>query len=259
VSASIAVVRGEPLTETPADLYIPPDALEVFLETFSGPLDLLLYLIRRDNIDVLDIPIAAVTQQYIVYIDRMSGLRMELAAEYLLMAAFLAEIKSRMLLPQPNLASAATEEDPRAELMRRLLEYERYKQAAGDIDRLPRLERDVFSAGAERDLISVRRRYPELHLEEVLLAFRDVLKRVEEFGHHHIQREPLSVRERMSQILQRLGQAGALAFPQLFRQGEGRHGAVVSLLAVLELGREGLIEILQDEALAELRVQPRGG
>ncbi|HLF98297.1 MAG TPA: ScpA family protein [Methylococcaceae bacterium] len=253
----IAVVRGEPLNETPHDLYIPPDALEVFLETFTGPLDLLLYLIRRDDLDVLDIPIAAVTRQYIAYIEMMSEMRMELAAEYLLMAAFLAEIKSRMLLPRPN-AGVAPEEDPRADLMRRLLEYERFKQAAEDIDRLPRLERDVFSVGAEHDLIGVRRRYPELHLDEVLRAFRDVIRRAEQFGHHHIQREPLSVRERMSQILQRLGQTGTLAFPQLFRRDEGRHGAVVSLLAVLELGREGLIDILQDEALAELRVQPRG-
>jgi segregation and condensation protein A len=257
VTTPIAVVRGEPLTETPHDLYIPPDALEVFLETFTGPLDLLLYLIRRDNLDILDIPIAAVTRQYLAYIDMMNDVRMELAAEYLLMAAFLAEIKSRMLLPRPN-AVLVPEEDPRADLMRRLLEYERFKQAAEDIDRLPRLERDVFPTFAEHELVGVRRRYPELHLEEVLRAFRDVLKRAEQFGHHHIQREPLSVRERMGQILHRLGQVGALAFPQLFRRDEGRHGAVVSLLAVLELGREGLIEILQDEALAELRVQPRG-
>lgn len=253
----IAVVRGEPLNETPHDLYIPPDALEVFLETFTGPLDLLLYLIRRDDLDVLDIPIAAVTRQYIAYIEMMNEMRMELAAEYLLMAAFLAEIKSRMLLPRPN-AGVAPEEDPRADLMRRLLEYERFKQAAEDLDRLPRLERDVFSAFADHDFIGVRRRYPELHLDEVLRAFRDVIQRAEQFGHHHVQREPLSVRERMSQILQRLGQTGALAFPQLFRRDEGRHGAVVSLLAVLELGREGLIDILQDDALAELRVQPRG-
>jgi segregation and condensation protein A len=257
VAAPIAVVRGEPLTEPPADLYIPPDALEVFLETFSGPLDLLLYLIRRDNLDVLDIPIATVTRQYIAYIDLMTDLRMELAAEYLLMAAFLAEIKSRMLLPRPG-GEAAPEEDPRADLMRRLLEYERFKQAAQDLDRLPRLDRDVFAALAGRDLIGIRRRYPELRLDEVLAAFRDVLRRAEQFGHHHVQREPLSVRERMGQILQRLGQAGALAFPQLFRREEGRQGVVVSLLAVLELGREGLIDIFQDEALAELRVQPRG-
>lgn len=257
MTTPFAVVRGEPLAEPPADLYIPPGALEVFLETFSGPLDLLLYLIRRDNLDVLDIPIAAVTRQYIAYIDMMTDLRMELAAEYLLMAAFLAEIKSRMLLPRPG-GEAAAEDDPRADLMRRLLEYERFKQAAEDLDRLPRLDRDVFAAFTDRGLIGVRRRYPELHLDEVLAAFRDVLRRAEQFGHHHVQREPLSVRERMGQILQRLGQAGALAFPQLFRREEGRQGAVVSLLAVLELGREGLIEIFQDEPLAELRVQPRG-
>ena len=253
--APIALVKGSPLTELPEDLYIPPDALEVFLETFEGPLDLLLYLIRRQNLDVLDIPIAAITRQYIGYIEMMSEMRIELAAEYLLMAAILAEIKSRMLLPRPAEAEQE-EEDPRAELVRRLQEYERFKAAAENMDQLPRCERDVFELGVDAGAITVRRIYPQVDLEEVLIAFQDVLRRAERTTHHRILREPLSVRERMSNILNQLKNSPLASFQDLFNRSEGRQGAVVSLLAILELCKERLIEIIQDEPLSELRVRP---
>jgi segregation and condensation protein A len=254
--APVALVKGAPLTELPEDLYIPPDALEVFLETFEGPLDLLLYLIRRQNLDILDIPIADITRQYIGYIDMMSELRMELAAEYLLMAAILAEIKSRMLLPRPE-GAAAEEDDPRAELVRRLQEYERFKSAAEDLDRLPRCERDVFElGGVDTATVTVRKIYPEVDMKEILLAFQDVLRRAERTTHHRILREPLSVRERMSSVLARLRENPKLAFQDLFNRREGRQGAVVALLAILELSKERLIEIIQDEPLGELLVRP---
>ena len=253
----IAVVKGAPFTEMPEDLYIPPDALEVFLETFEGPLDLLLYLIRRQNLDILDIPIAVITRQYIQYIDMMTELRMELAAEYLLMAAILAEIKSRLLLPRPPSAEAE-EEDPRAELVRRLQEYERFKVAAEDLDRLPRCERDVFElGGVDTSTITVRKVYPEVDLKEVLLAFQEVLRRADRSTHHRILREPLSVRERMSSVLSLLKEHPLLAFAELFNRREGRQGAVVSLLAILELSKERLIEIIQEEPLGELHIRSR--
>lgn len=252
---AIARVNGEPFLAMPEDLYIPPDALEVFLETFEGPLDLLLYLIRRQNLDILDIPIAAITKQYIAYIDMMAEMRMELAAEYLLMAAILAEIKSRMLLPRPESAEA-DEDDPRAELVRRLQEYERFKAAAEALDRLPRLERDLFeSGGVDTSTVTVRKVYPEVDLKEVLLAFEDVLRRAERSTHHRILREPLSVRERMSGVLSRLQGRPWLDFTELFNRREGKQGAVVSLLAILELCKERLIEIIQEEPLGELRVR----
>ncbi len=253
----LALVRGAPITEWPEDLYIPPDALEVFLETFEGPLDLLLYLIRKQNLDILDIPIAAITRQYIAYIDMMAEMRMELAAEYLLMAAILAEIKSRMLLPRP--ASAEAEEaDPRAELVRRLQEYERFKAAAEDLDRLPRCERDVFElGGVDTSTVKVRKLYPEVALDEVLKAFREVLMRADRATHHRILKEPLSVRERMSGILERVKDGGTLAFHELFPRHEGRSGAVVSLLAILELSKERLLEIIQEEPLGPLQVRCR--
>lgn len=255
-AAPYAMVRGAPLTELPADLYIPPDALEVFLETFEGPLDLLLYLIKRQNIDILDIPMAVVTRQYIDYIGMMGAMRMELAAEYLLMAAYLAEIKSRLLLPRPAEAEAE-EEDPRAALIRRLQEYEAFKQAALDIDALPRMERDVFEVNADTHRIVVRKVYPELDLADAIQAFRDVLKRMDQRSHHQIMREPLSVRERMSSILQRINAGEVLAFTGLFNHQEGRHGAVVAMLAMLELAKEGLIEIVQNEVLGQVEVRPR--
>jgi len=257
-AAPIAIFKGSPFTELPEDLYIPPDALEVFLETFEGPLDLLLYLIRRQNLDVLDIPIAAITRQYISYIDMMTEMRMELAAEYLLMAAILAEIKSRMLLPRST-STEEEEEDPRAELARRLQEYERFKAAAEHLDTMPRCERDLFEVGVDTSAIAVRRVYPEVDLKEVLIAFQDVLRRAERKTHHRILREPLSVRERMSNILNQLKHSPFVAFGDLFRRGEGRQGAVVSLLAILELCKERLIEIIQEEPLAELHVRPADG
>lgn len=254
--APIALVNGTPYLALPDDLYIPPDALEVFLETFEGPLDLLLYLIRRQNFDILDIPIAAITRQYIGYIDMMGELHMELAAEYLLMAAILAEIKSRMLLPRPA-SEESEEEDPRAELVRRLQEYERYKAAAEELDRLPRCERDFFETGeVDASAIEVRKVYPQVDLRELLLAFEDVLRRADRSTHHKIVREPLSVRERMAQVLDRLRESPLAAFHDLFNRREGRQGALVSLLAILELSKERLVDIIQDEPLGELHIRP---
>lgn len=253
----VAVVNGNPLAKLPEDLYIPPEALEVFLETFEGPLDLLLYLIRRENLDILDVSIAEVTRQYIAYIDMMQEMKMELAAEYLLMAAILAEIKSRMLLPKPEVATD-DEDDPRAELIRRLQEYERFKNAAQSIDQLPRWERDLFGVEVDVSKIEVRKILPAVDLEDVLSALRDVLKRAEQVTHHQIQREPLSVRERMSAVLSRLMETASVEFRQLFDTREGRQGVVVSFLAILELAKENLIEIIQHEPLAELVVRRRG-
>jgi segregation and condensation protein A len=251
---AIAVVKGSPITDLPEDLYIPPDALEVFLETFEGPLDLLLYLIRRQNLSIIDIPIADIARQYIAYIDMMAVLRIELAAEYLLMAAILAEIKSRLLLPKPADAEAE-DEDPRAELIRRLQEYERYKAAAQALDALPRCERDVHEVSVDTGAIQVNKIYPEVDLETLLEAFQDVLRRADRMTHHQIRREPLSVRERMSGILNRLRTETLLSFHDLFESREGRPGAVVSLLAILELGKERLIEIFQDAPLDPIRIR----
>ena len=250
-----AVVEGEPVTELPRDLYIPPDALQVFLEAFEGPLDLLLYLIRKQNLDILDIPIAEITRQYMKYIEVMADLQLELAGEYLLMAAMLAEIKSRMLLPRPASADGQEEEDPRAELVRRLQEYERFKKAAEDIDRLTRLERDTLPASAELVERKVVRILPQVTLQEMLIAFKDVLARAEMFAHHHVARERLSVRQRMSDILSGLREAAFVDFSQLFRAEEGRMGVTVTFIAILELMKEGLIEIVQAEAYAAIHVR----
>jgi len=259
VEMPFAVVNGEPITALPRDLYIPPQALEIFLEAFEGPLDLLLYLIRRQNVNILDIPIAEITRQYMQYIELMQELQLELAGEYLLMAATLAEIKSRMLLPRPADAAAGGEEDPRAELVRRLQEYERFKRAAADLDRLPRLERDVWVASAEllRER-GVPRRLPQVTLQEMLIAFKEVALRAAMFAHHHVQREALSVRERMSDILSTLHEDAFVSFAQLFRPEEGRAGITVTFVAVLELVREGLIDVLQTEAYAPLHVRAAG-
>lgn len=246
-----AVVRGEPFYELPKDLYIPPDALEVILEAFEGPLDLLLYLIRRQNLDILDIPIAAITKQYIGYIEMMQELRFELAAEYLVMAAILAEIKSRLLLPRPPV-NPDEEADPRAELVRRLQEYERFKKAAEDIEALPRMERDTCAVSVhvpERKIAVVP---PEVELRELLLAFRDVLNRADLFVSHQIRREPLSVRQKMTEVLDALSSGEFREFSSLFMPGEGRLGVVVCFLALLELGKAGLIEIVQDRPLAPI-------
>jgi segregation and condensation protein A len=249
-----ALVAGEPVTRLPQDLYIPPFALEVFLEAFEGPLDLLLYLIRRQNLDILNIPVAEITTQYVQYIDLMKDLQLELAGEYLLMAAMLAEIKSRMLLPRIG-AAEDEEADPRAELVRRLQEYERYKQAAVDLDGVPRLERDFFQAHAEVAERTVVTRLPDLALKELLLAFRDVVTRAEMLAHHHIRRESLSVRQRMSEVLLRV-QAGTFAeFRDLFDPLEGRMGVTVTFLALLELLKESLIELVQTEPYAPIHVR----
>ena len=249
-----AIVDGEPLTEPPLDLYIPPQALKVFLEAFEGPLDLLLYLIRRQNLDILNIPIAEITRQYLEYIDLMRELEFELAGEYLLMAAMLAEIKSRMLLPRPG-ASAAEEDDPRAGLVRRLQEYERYKRAAEDIDRLPRLERDTHLAQAELIERKVVTLLPDVTLKEMLLAFTDVIQRAAMFASHQVSRERLSVRARMSDIVERLQGREFMRFEELFRVEEGRMGVTVTFIAVLELMREGLLDVVQTDAFAPLHVR----
>ena len=249
-----AVVEGQPVTELPRDLYIPPHALEVFLEAFEGPLDLLLYLIRKQNLDILDIPIAEITRQYVNYIDVMQELQLELAGEYRLMAAMLAEIKSRMLLPRPETAED-DESDPRAELVRRLQEYERFKRAAEDIDQLTRLERDVLPTRAEVVERPVVAKLPDMTLKEMLLAFNEVMRRAEMFAHHHIQREPLSVRQRMSEVLARLGPGGFQEFHRLFDPQEGRMGVTVTFLAMLELLKESLIEIVQTEPYAPIHVR----
>jgi len=250
----LALVRGQPVLQMPQDLYIPPDALEVILEAFEGPLDLLLYLIRRQNLDILDIPVAEITRQYIGYIDVLQELRFELAAEYLVMAAILAEIKSRMLLPRPPV-EAGSELDPRAELVRRLQEYERFKQAAEDIDALPRMERDtalVHAGLAER---VVRAEPPTVELREMLLALRDVMKRAELFTQLAVRREALSVRQRMGEVLGRLSASAFCEFTALFDPAEGRLGVVVTFLAVLELAKERLIEIVQDGPLTPIHVR----
>ncbi|MCP4302993.1 MAG: segregation/condensation protein A [Gammaproteobacteria bacterium] len=249
-----AVVDGEPITTLPQDLYIPPYALQVFLEAFEGPLDLLLYLIRRQNIDILDIPIAEITKQYVQYIELMHELQLELAGEYLLMAAMLAEIKSRMLLPRPE-AEEDEEHDPRAELVRRLQEYERYKKAAEDISELPRLERDVFIASADAPERKVVTQLPDVTLKELLLAFHDVLKRAEMFSNLHMQREPLSVRQRMSEILSRVKAGSFTGFADLFDAEEGRMGVAVTFIALLELLRESVVEVVQADEFAPLHVR----
>ncbi len=251
----IATVFGKQWLELPHDLYIPPDALEVFLEAFEGPLDFLLYLIKKQNLDILDIPIAKITEQYLEYIALMEGLRFELAAEYLVMAASLAEIKSRMLLPRP--ASVESDDlDPRAELVRRLQEYERYKKAAEAIDHLPRMERDTVKAFVDLPELGQTRPLPTVELKELLLAFQEVLQRASLIQKHLIRMEPLSVRERMTDILDILGEAGELVvFHRLFTPTEGRAGVVVSFLAILELLRNAAIEIVQVEVLSPIYVR----
>src|SRR5690348_11836721 len=258
VEMPFAVVNGEPVTELPKDLYIPPQALEVFLEAFEGPLDLLLYLIRRQNLDILDIPLAEITKQYMTYIAVMEDLQLELAGEYMVMAATLAEIKSRMLLPRPKVDEDGNEEDPRAELVRRLQEYERFKRAAEGIDALPRLERDVWSTSAELKDRKVVRLLPQVTLQEMLIAFKEVVVRSEMFAHHHIQRERLSVRARMGDILSTLETSSFVEFVRLFRPEEGRMGITVTFMAILELVREGLIDIVQAEPFAPLHVRASG-
>jgi segregation and condensation protein A len=253
---AVALVRGTPWSEVPRDLYIPPDALEVVLEAFTGPLDLLLYLIRRHNLDVLDIPIAEVTRQYVQYVDLMKELKLELAAEYLVMAATLAEIKSRMLLPRP--APERPEDDPRAELVRRLQEYERFKRAARGLDELPRLGRETFSVQIERPETGGASPPPPVTLGELLSAMRALMARAELFAHHHVRREPLSVRERMTQLLERLADGRFRELAACLDPHEGRAGVVVTLLALLELLKDGLVELVQAQAFGPLHVRAVG-
>lgn len=249
-----AIVQGSPITELPKDLYIPPAALEVYLEAFEGPLDLLLYLIKRQNLDILDIPVAKITEQYMRYIDLMEELQLELAGEYLLMAAMLAEIKSRMLLPRPRDIDDE-EEDPRAELIRRLQEYERYKQAAEDMDELPRYERDVFGTIIDFPDRKTSVKQPDVSMDTILKVFAEVLKRADMFSNHHIQRETLSVRERMTVILEKINADDFTDFKDLFTAEEGRGGVIVALLAVLELLKESLIEMVQNETNGPIYVK----
>lgn len=249
-----AIVQGAAVTQLPHDLYIPPDALEVFLDTFEGPLDLLLYLIRKENLDILDIPIAEITRQYMEYVELMTQMRLELAGEYLVMAAVLAEIKSRMLLPRPG-ADAEDEDDPRAQLIRRLQEYERYRGAAEEIDRHARVGREIHLVVVEHQAQPVARIEPTVSLFELLEAFKGVLERADIYRHHRVVREPLSVRERMTQILSKVNSDAFASFDSLFDVSEGRMGVVVTFMAILELLKESLLVLVQNEPYAPIHVK----
>lgn len=251
-----AYVDGEAITEVPKDLYIPPDALEIFLEAFEGPLDLLLYLIKRQNINILDIKVADITDQYMAYVDLMEAAQFELAAEYLVMAAMLAEIKSRILLPRQE-EEEAEESDPRMQLIRRLQEYERYKQAADDLNELPRMNRDIHRAGAALPEIERITPDPDVDINEVLLALSRVLKRVDNFEHHHVQMETLSTREKMSEILVRISDQKFVPLVSLLIREEGRLGVVVTFLAIMELLKDSLIEIVQSESFGPIHLKSR--
>jgi len=257
-TSPIALVEGQPVIELPQDLYIPPDALEIFLDTFEGPLDLLLYLIKKQNLDILDIPIADITEQYMKYIGLMETMRFELAAEYLLMAAMLAEIKSRMLLPRVD-EDNDDEDDPRAELIRRLQEYERVKEGAESLDILPRMLRENFPLNVVPPVIERETPEPDITLQELLLAFRDVAERAKLAEHHNVNRELLSVRARMTAMLSILRLGEFCEFSTLFNPEEGRLGVVVTFLAMLELCKEGLINIVQSEPFAPIYLKPREG
>ena len=250
---SFATIDGQPIMEAPKDLYIPPEALEVFLETFEGPLDLLLYLIKKQNLDILDIPIAGITKQYMTYIEMMQELKLELAAEYLLMAAMLAEIKSRMLLPHKKIEEE--EGDPRAELVRRLQEYERYKKVAEGIEKLPRMDRDWHELVVDFEKLPSLKPPPTVQLEMVVTAFADVMRRIEVTAIHQIRRDSLSVRDRMSQVLSFSNGESFKAFHEFFTAEEGRAGAIVTLIAILELLKGSLIEIVDSEEGNQLYIK----
>lgn len=254
----LAMVKGEAITRLPDDLYIPPDALEIFLEAFEGPFDLLLWLIRRQNLDILDIPVADVTRQYMVYVELMHEVHFELAADYLVMAAMLSEIKSRMLLPRPEESVEEQEEDPRLELIRRLQEYERYKKAAESIRELPQMERDLFSARVYQHEVETSKPLPDVSLDDLIHALASVLERAKAFTHHHVQREQLSVREKMTQLLAAISADRFTEFEQLFHLEEGRAGVVVTFLAVLELLKAALLEVTQQEPFAKIYVKAAG-
>jgi segregation and condensation protein A len=251
-----AYVDGEAVTEVPKDLYIPPDALEIFLEAFEGPLDLLLYLIKRQNIDILQINVADITDQYMSYVDLMEAHQFELAAEYLVMAAMLAEIKSRILLPRQE-DETAEEGDPRMELIRRLQEYECFKKAAQDIDEIQRMDRDLYRANAKIPEIERITPEPEVELQQLLLCLAGVLKRINNFEHHHIQRETLSTREKMSEILVRITTQKFVPMVSLLMRAEGRLGVVVTFLAVMELLKDSLVEIVQTEPFGPIHLKAR--
>jgi len=251
-----AYVAGKAITQLPQDLYIPPDALEVFLEAFEGPLDLLLYLIKRQNIDILDIDVSLITEQYMAYVDLMESHQFELAAEYLVMAAMLAEIKSRMLLPRSK-DEEEDEEDPRAQLIRRLQEYERYKKAAEDLDNLPRIERDIYLAGAKGPQLERTSPDPVVELHEILAALAGALRRADMFEHHQVQRETLSTREKMAEILVRLSSERFVPLVSLLMREEGRLGVVVTFLAVMELIKDSLVDIVQHEPFAPIHIKAR--
>ena len=251
---ALARLYGEPLFALPQDLYIPPDALEVFLEAFEGPLDLLLYLIRKQNFNILDIPMAGVTRQYLVYVEEIRSRNLELAAEYLLMAAMLIEIKSRMLLPPKKVAEGQEPEDPRAELVRRLLEYEQMKLAGAKLNAMPQFGRDFLKAQVTIEQ-SLQPRFPEVHLADLQEAWHDILKRAKLVQHHRITREELSVREYMSQVLKALQGRKFVEFEELFQPEKGATVLVVTFIALLELAKETLVEIVQAEAFAPIYVR----
>lgn len=252
-----AVVQGKAVTELPKDLYIPPDALEVFLEAFEGPLDLLLYLIRKQNLDILEVDVSEITRQYVSYVEMMQAMQFELAADYLVMAAMLAEIKSRMLLPRSDEADDEDEDDPRAMLIRRLQEYERFKRAAEDIDEMPRMDRDLHVAKAQGPDRNLTRPDPDVDMRELLLALSEVLRRADLYESHQIQKEKLSTRERMTKVLDSLRGKHFVPFVSLFTAEEGRLGVVVTFLAIMELIKEKLVEIVQSEAFGPIHVKAK--
>jgi len=252
----LAFIAGEAITEVPKDLYIPPDALEIFLEAFEGPLDLLLYLIKRQNIDILEINVAEITDQYMTYVELMEASQFELAAEYLVMAAMLAEIKSRILLPRHE-EEGTEEDDPRMELIRRLQEYERYKEAAQKINDLPRMDRNYYLAKAMLPVIERVTPDPDVDLQDMLISLARVLRRADMFEHHHIQLETLSTREKMSEILIRISEHKFVPLVSLLVKEEGRLGIVVTFLAVMELMKDSLIEIVQTDPFGPIHLKSR--
>jgi segregation and condensation protein A len=252
-----AIVDGEAMTQIPMDLYIPPDAMEVFLDAFEGPLDLLLYLIRKQNLDILRLNVFEITKQYMEYIELMHGMQLELASEYLVMASMLAEIKSRMLLPRQSEVGEEEEEDPRAELIRRLQEYEQFKEAAENIDAIPRVGREIFLSDEMRPDYERPKLHPEVDMREILLAFKDVMSRAEMFEEHEVQKESLSTRQRMGEVLDRLQGQAFVPFVMLFDPKEGRMGVLVTFLAILELSKESLIDLVQSEVFAPIHVKAK--
>ena len=249
----LATVQGKNLTSFPEDLYVPPNSLKILLNSFSGPLDFLLYLIKKQNVDILDIDVADITQQYINYVDLMDAMQVELAGDYLVMAAYLAELKSRMLLPKPR--EEAKEDDPRADLIRRLQEYQRFKEAAAKLDEIPRLNRDFFSASAKLPEFQVESPLVELSLEDLAITLGEVMQRVEQSKSHLINLEQLSTRERMTLILERMKEESFIEFSSLFTLKEGRVGVVITFLAILELLKDSLIEIVQSEEFGPIHIK----